>query len=146
MLRHKIKLKTGTKIENAIIEAHLDSLTFIRENGFRKTYSDHDQFFCLAQIRKEFPEIKFLCKGSKLNVFPSRMCSQMSNGSVAYEMTLGQSASFEDIVRTFDYEDENIVKDISEQIAFFDLWRNDFIGKQKKSAELKDDAVKDHKI
>jgi hypothetical protein len=70
----------------------------------------------------------------------------MSNGSVAYEMTLGQSASFEDIVRTFDYEDENIVKDISEQIAFFDLWRNDFIGKQKKSAELKDDAVKDHKI
>jgi hypothetical protein len=27
MLRHKIKLKTGTKIENAIIEAHLDSLT-----------------------------------------------------------------------------------------------------------------------
>lgn len=146
MLKHKIKLQIGSKIENAIIEANLDSLTFIRKNGFRKTYSAHDQFFCLAQIRKEFPEIQFLCKGSKLNVFPSRMCSQMSNGAVAYEMTLGQSASFDDIVHTFDYEDENIVKDISEQIAFFNLWMNYFIKTTKKSGNSTEDEVTDHKI
>ncbi|MCP1500673.1 hypothetical protein J2Y86_005380 [Pseudomonas migulae] len=123
MTTHHIKLKIGTTIEDAILEETPNSLTFVRKGGFRKTYiADYDLFFCLAEIRKEFPDIKFLCKGAKLNVFPSRMCSQMSNGSVAYEVTMGEAATRDNIVHTFDFESCNIVSDISEQIDFHKKW------------------------
>lgn len=121
-MKHHIKLQLGHTIETATLEEHFSSLTFTMKNGFKKTYTDNDLYLCLAQIRRDFPEIKFLCKGAKLNVFPSRMCSQMSNGAVAYEMTLGEAASRDNIVHIFDFEDKNITNDISEQIDFYHQW------------------------
>jgi hypothetical protein len=46
----------------------------------------------------------------------------MSNGSVAYEMTLGKQATRNDIVHIFDFEDKDITTDISEQIDFHRHW------------------------
>ena len=129
-MKHYIKLQIGHTIETATLEENYSSLTFIMENGLRKTYTDHDLYLCLAQIRRDFPKIKFLCKGAKLNVFPSRMCSQMSNGSVAYEMTLGEAASRDNIVHIFDFEDKDITNDISEQIDFHHQWISHFRPKQ----------------
>lgn len=124
MKTYKIKLYSGGVIEYARIEINRreSSLNFVRENGSRKTYTDHDLFMCLAQIRQEFPEIKFLCKGAKLNVHPSRMSSQMSSGLVAYELKLGFSSEENDIVRIFDYDDENITNSIEKQRAFYKKW------------------------
>lgn len=73
-------------------------------------------------LRADHPEIKFLCKGAKLNVHPSRMSSQMSNGLVAYELKLGIPSEEEDIVRIFDYDDESITSNIEEQRAFYKKW------------------------
>ena len=113
-MKHQITLQIGQTLETATLKCGNSSPTFIRKGGFKKTYSDNDLFLCLAQTRRDFPEIKFLCKGAKLNVFPSRMCSQMSNGAVAYEMTVGKQATRNDIVHIFDFDDQNISNDISE--------------------------------
>lgn len=124
MTKLDISLKLGELIETATIEVHRQesTLTFVRKSGFRKNYTNHDLYLCLAQIRQEFPEIQFLCKGAKLNVTPSRMCSQMGGGSVAYELTMGKSATFDDIVHIFDYEEENIAKNLQEQREFYKNW------------------------
>ncbi|NMX74292.1 hypothetical protein HBO23_15145 [Pseudomonas sp. WS 5532] len=98
------------------------TMTFSEAESFQKTYEGRDMYACLAKIRAEFPHITFLCKGAKINVMPSRMASQMSAGLVAYEMNLGKQATNEDIVRIFDYEEENLTNDPKEQIDFFKKW------------------------
>ncbi|TSD77830.1 hypothetical protein FFI16_015860 [Pseudomonas sp. KBS0710] len=98
------------------------TMTFSEAENFQKIYEGKDMYACLAKIRAEFPHITFLCKGAKINVMPSRMASQMSAGLVAYEMNLGKQATNEDIVRIFDYEEENLTNDPKEQIDFFKKW------------------------
>lgn len=97
-------------------------MTFSEADNFKKVYEGHDLYICFAKIRADFPYITFLCKGAKINVKPSRMASQMSAGLVAYEMTLGQQATNDDIVHLFDYEEENLTNDPQEQIDFFRKW------------------------
>ncbi|MHC8400054.1 hypothetical protein ACYZTX_11315 [Pseudomonas sp. MDT1-17] len=97
-------------------------IIFTMKNGFRKKYESEDLYLCLAKIRHDLPRVKFLCKGSKLNVTPSRMCSQMSGGFVAYELTMGKSATFNDIVHIFDYEENDIAKTLEEQKEFYKTW------------------------
>ncbi|WP_130904166.1 hypothetical protein [Pseudomonas sp. Sample_22] len=123
---NRIQLKTGNKTEFATLIDKYSELTLIRKNGFKKTYTEDDLFLCLARMRRDFPETKFLCKGAKLNVYPSRMCSQMSNGAVAYEMILGEKATRDHIVHIFDFDDENIAQDIFEQEEFQRRWMNSF--------------------
>ncbi|WP_448089721.1 hypothetical protein [Pseudomonas azerbaijanoccidentalis] len=98
------------------------TIVFSRKNGFSKKYESQDLYLCLAKIRAEWPNIKFLCKGSKLNVTPSRMCSQMSGGSVAYELKIGEPATFDDIVQIFDHEETDIVFTLEEQQDFYRKW------------------------
>ncbi|MCM2364852.1 hypothetical protein [Pseudomonas sp. SR18] len=98
------------------------TMTFSEADNFEKVYEGHDLYICFAKIRAGFPHITFLCKGAKINVKPSRMASQMSAGLVAYEMTLGQQATNDDIVHLFDYEEENLTNDLQEQIDFFRKW------------------------
>jgi len=98
------------------------TMTFSEADNFKKTYTGKDIYDCLANIRAEFPNITFLCKGAKINVKPSRMASQMSAGLVAYEMTLGKQATNENIVHLFDYEEENLTNDPREQAEFFKKW------------------------
>ncbi|MNR33827.1 hypothetical protein D3C85_1515380 [compost metagenome] len=54
------------------------------------------------------------------------MCSQMSNGAVAYEMVLGEETTRDHIVHIFDFDDENIAQDIFEQEEFQRRWMNSF--------------------
>ena len=87
-----------------------------------KTSKAHDLFECLGLLRADFPETKFLCKGAKINVYTSRMSSQMSAGLVAYELHLGRPAESEEIVRIFDYEEIDITNDIEKQRDFYKRW------------------------
>lgn len=123
---NRIQLKTGSKTEFATLIDKHNRLTLIRKNGLKKTYTEDDLFLCLARMRRDSPETKFLCKGAKLNVYPSRMCSQMSNGAVAYEMILGEEATRDHIVHIFDFDDKNIAQDIFEQEEFQRRWLNSF--------------------
>lgn len=97
-------------------------MTFSEADNFKIIYEGRDMYVCLAKIRADFPHITFLCKGAKINVKPSRMASQMSAGLVAYEMILGEQATNENLVRLFDYEEDNLTSDPQEQINFFKKW------------------------
>ena len=110
--------------QKAVIECDRQkrTLTFIMENGSRKAYTAHDLYECLGLLRADFPETKFLCKGAKLNVHPSRMSSQMSAGIVAYELQLGVPSESEDTVNIFDYEEADITNDIQQQRIFYQHW------------------------
>lgn len=94
-------------------------MTFSEADNFKKIYQANDIYSCLAEVRKNFPHITFLCKGAKINVMPSRMSSQMSAGLVVYEMTLGKQTSRDDIVKLFDYEENNLTNNPQEQADFF---------------------------
>ncbi|WP_305955626.1 hypothetical protein [Pseudomonas sp. R2-37-08W] len=98
------------------------TMTFSEAENFKKIYRGRDLYVCFANIRADFPHITFLCKGAKINVKPSRMASQMSAGLVAYEMTLGQQATNDNIVHLFDYEEENLTNNPQDQIDFFKKW------------------------
>lgn len=88
----------------------------------KKTYTGVDYYLCLGKVRQDFPNVKFLCKGSKVNVYPSRMCSQMASGLVAYEVTWGKAADKKNIVQIFDYEDKDLVSDIKTQLEYHKRW------------------------
>jgi hypothetical protein len=119
-----IATSTDGVTEKISIECDRKNLTLvlITKNGVRKTYTAHDLYECLGLLRADFPETKFLCKGAKLNVHPSRMASQMSGGVVAYELHMGKPAEAEDIVNIFDFEEIGITNDIQQQRNFYKRW------------------------
>jgi hypothetical protein len=124
MEKTKIKIIIDNHEEQATLQYDAAKMViiFTMKNGFRKKYESEDLYLCLAKIRLDLPHVKFLCKGAKLNVTPSRMCSQMSGGFVAYELKMGKSATFDDIVYIFDYEETDIVNTLKEQKDFYKKW------------------------
>jgi len=108
--------------ENATIEydRKTATLSITFSNGIKKTYTDIDIYMCFGLMRKDFNDIKFLCKGAKVNVYPSAMASQMSSGVVAYETKLGDPDA--KLVCIFDYEENELTNDINEQIAYRTKW------------------------
>jgi len=96
------------------------SLSITFSNGAKRTYTDTDIFICFGLLRKEFSDITFLCKGSKINVYPSAMASQMSSGIVAYEVEMGDPEA--KLVRIFDYEENELTNDVNEQILYRNKW------------------------
>jgi len=108
--------------ETAIIEYDRKtptlSITFL--DGIKRTYTDVDIYVCFGILRKEFNDVQFLCKGSKINVYPSAMASQMSSGVVAYEVYIGEPDA--ELVRIFDYAENDLTNDINEQVAYRNKW------------------------
>jgi hypothetical protein len=98
------------------------AMTVTMPGGLVKNYTAADFYLCLGMVRRDFPDVNFLCKGSKINVYPSRMCSQMAGGVVAYEVRLGEAAGEDDLVNIFDYEDKDLTNDITEQADYHRHW------------------------
>ncbi|MGE7963571.1 hypothetical protein ACQKPC_14565 [Pseudomonas sp. NPDC089918] len=117
-----ISIDDTKEIANLICDNKDVTITFTMKNGFNKTYSDSDFYRCFARVREDNPNIQFLCKGSKINVHPSSMSSQMSLGLKAYELTLGKASSLTDVVYIFDYDDNNLTNDPNEQQSFYRCW------------------------
>ena len=82
----------------------------------------NDLYSCLANLRNQLPDITFLCKGSKINVHPSRSTRQMTSGLMAYELTMGKQARRSDLVNIFDYDNNNLTNNPDEQNIFFEEW------------------------
>jgi len=117
IVRNKIR-------QTAELLCNLDdvSIIFSLDDGYKKSYTGPDFYQCFGQIREDHSDIIFLCKGAKLNVHPSRMSSQMSKGLLAYELKIGTPSDEDDLVRIFDYDDENITNSINDQRAFYKIW------------------------
>lgn len=121
---HEISIVRSGNLETATIECDRRklTLTFTMQCGFRKIYSGTDLYIAFGALRADLSEIKFLCNGAKRNVHTSRMSSQMANGLVAYKLTPGRTCETEDLVRIFDYADEEITNNIEEQEEFYRNW------------------------
>ncbi|NWA28485.1 hypothetical protein HX866_26685 [Pseudomonas gingeri] len=121
----KIKILTNNKKQTATLlcDTKTTSIKLIINDSIEKTYFAEDFYECLGKIRGEHPDIQFLCKGSKINVRPSSMSSQMSLGIKAYELTLGKASSPKDLVDIFDYEENDLTNSREEQEAFYIKWR-----------------------
>lgn len=120
----EVTISADEATETATIECDRKNLAliFALRDGKKKIYKAHDLFECFGLLRADFPDIKFFCKGAKINVYPSRMASQMAGGIVAYELQLGRPAESEDIVNIFSYEDKDLTHDIQQQRHFYNCW------------------------
>lgn len=114
-------IKNGVR-ETALIEyeAGKPSLHILFNYGMRKTYTALDLYDSFGLLRADLNDIVFLCKGAKINVHTSGMSSHMSNGLVAYEMTIGQPEG--ELVHIFTYEENDLTNDIQEQHDFCQTW------------------------
>ncbi|TFY88840.1 hypothetical protein DYL59_14480 [Pseudomonas kairouanensis] len=114
-------IKNGAR-ETALIEYEggKPSLHILFNDGIRKTYTAFDLYDSFGLLRADLNNIVFLCKGAKINVHTSGMSSQMSNGLVAYEMTIGQPEG--ELVHIFTYEENDLTNDIQEQHDFCQTW------------------------
>ncbi|SCW98425.1 hypothetical protein [Pseudomonas sp. NFACC05-1] len=124
MTSREVAIEIDGVVKSAIFECDrkIMAMTVTMPDGLVKSYTATDLYFCLGMVRKDFPDVKFLCKGAKINVHPSRMSSQMSGGVVAYEVRWGEPADDNDIVNIFDYEDQNLTNDIDEQADYYERW------------------------
>ncbi|MFJ3369740.1 hypothetical protein [Pseudomonas sp. NPDC086251] len=120
----KIPVLIDGKLESAILDydEKTPAIRLTMESGWTKQFTGQDIYECLGKIIKELPEVKFLCKGAKINVRPSSMSSQMTSGIMAYEHKLGVRVTRNDIVNIFDYDDQDIISDPQMQTDFFFQW------------------------
>ena len=114
-------IKNGIR-ESAMIEYEggKPTLHLLLNDGVRKSYTAVDLFDSFGLMRADLKDIKFLCKGAKISVCPSGMSSQMSNGLVAYELTMGNPNG--ELVHIFAYEESDLTNDIQEQHDFCQSW------------------------
>jgi hypothetical protein len=94
MTIENISILVGEKLELAVFnyDQQKSAIQITLESGWTKNFSGQDIYECLGKVIKMLPDVKFLCKGAKINVRPSSMSSQMSCGIMAYEHKLGVRA------------------------------------------------------
>lgn len=123
----KIKVIINGKMEEA--ELHLITspdkhfcLKIFHNNNLLSVTNNYDYFSCFSDLRNQLKDIIFLCKGEKINVYPSGMQIDMGLGMVAYENILGQRVLSNEIVHIFDFEDKDIDVTPEEQQKFHFHW------------------------
>lgn len=126
MKSRKITIIKNNIRESAKIayEPGKQTLTLLLLDGQKITHTAIDLYRSFGLIRKDLKHINFLCKGAKINVHTSGMSSQMSNGLVAYELTMGEPG--EKLVHIFDHEENDLTNDIQEQHDFCRRWAESF--------------------
>lgn len=124
MITKTISVLIDKEIKSVVInyDEHPPAIRLTTENGHSKKYTGQDIYECFGKILKDMPEVKFLCKGAKLNVRPSSMSSQMTSGIMAYEHTLGSRITRKNLVNIFDYDDQDIINDPQMQTDYFFRW------------------------
>ncbi|MBC3365928.1 hypothetical protein [Pseudomonas sp. SWRI154] len=124
MISRDVKIEIDGVLKTAKFECDrkTNTMTIQMPDEAIRTYTATDLYTCLGKIRRDFPHVKFLCKGAKINVHPSRMSSQMSGGIIAYEVINGEPADDDRIVNIFDYENQDITNNIQAQINHYHEW------------------------
>ncbi|QEU30914.1 hypothetical protein EGJ50_10635 [Pseudomonas luteola] len=120
-----ISILNNGKLESAKIIYCLNNPSRIElflSDGNKFSSLGNNLFESFSNMRRSLKYIIFLCKGAKINVYPSRMSSQMSSGLMAYEVKMGRPALRENLVNIFDYEDERICINPDDQKNYFEKW------------------------
>ena len=128
LLKKTIQIIKNNKIESLEIclEKRLSIKTtcvltasFAQENVIQIVNPDF--FSCFCRLREKTPDIIYLCKGAKKNVYPSSMGKDMGKGLLAYQLTMGKKTSNDNLVNIFDFDDIDIVTP-KEQQEFYNKW------------------------
>lgn len=78
--------------------------------------------FCEIRGILEPQGFRFLCYGASRNYYPSFMMLDMGEGRFVSKMTIGQVATKEDTIGTFETGDDIILATLGEQHAFYEAW------------------------
>ncbi len=89
-----------------------------------KEFSADDLFGCMAKFRDWLDNYSFqpLCNGARLDVFPSAMSRQMSDGRLAYRHKLNCQCSRADLVDIFQPAPPEMLATTAEQKEFHEKW------------------------
>jgi hypothetical protein len=87
--------------------------------GDSRRYSGVDLFECLTALRAdlELQSLLLCCQGARRDVSPSGLTRQMSNGRLAYLLSVGRPVSDEDLVDIFAPADCADVASVADQKA-----------------------------
>lgn len=88
------------------------------------TASGFDYFGALAELRSqlEVHKLSLHCNGASLDVYPSAMARQMSEGMLAYRLQKGKHSAQEDLVDIFEVGHWVIPSTVEEQKAYYEAW------------------------
>jgi ADP-ribosyl-[dinitrogen reductase] hydrolase len=81
-----------------------------------------DAFECFVEIRKQIYPLLPKCKAAALNVYPSAMARQMSDGLSAYQFSLTKQAERKDLVYIFSDELIENLASPNDQLKFYEDW------------------------
>jgi hypothetical protein len=89
------------------------------DEEFERIYQEVDLLECLKSIRRDLEGMGLLlcCQGARLNVFPSGMLRQMTDGRLAYSLQAGEMPSDDDLVDIFAPADCSEVATLEDQLA-----------------------------
>lgn len=102
-----------------------DAVTLRLIDGARTFSATADDYFeALVQLRQATAhhDLILSCYGASRNVFPSGMSRQMSRGTMAYKLTLGQPARIADVINIFASGPDMEIVTVEEQWQFFHHW------------------------
>lgn len=125
LTKRSISYKIGELIYQAELHLTTNSQCILSVDIFGKgvlTACGSDFFECFRSLRELDKSIIYYCKGAKINVIASRMTRQMTKGLSAYQTTLGEQARKKDLVNIFDYEDQGLAVDPSQQDNYQEEW------------------------
>lgn len=120
--------KIGASVYLYVDDKNNCLIKFCKDVDTEIIFSDNDFFASLVKLRDwvyDKEQLLPMCKGALINVYPSRMSRQMSNGMKAYSLTLKKQARTEDIIEIFDSIKESEVNKLSipkQQLEFFKKW------------------------
>ena len=99
------------------------SLSFsFRGRSVEASASDFFEAFCQIRLQLEAEALIPFCYGASLNVYPSGMSRQMSNGMSAYRLVHGTQATKNSLVHIFEQGHDVIPASVANQLAFFKAW------------------------
>ena len=83
-----------------------------------------DCFAAFCEVRKQLErqQLRPVCYGASINVWPSHMCRDMENGLRAYRMRAGGNARADDLVPIFETGPDVEPASVEEQEQWFLRW------------------------
>lgn len=129
MVEHSIRLASNRGEEFATVAYTAGSrecrLVFkYRDKTIEEDASDYFKAFCRVRERLEEENLRPVCYGASLNVYPSGLCRDMGAGLKAYRMTVGKQARITDLVGIFESGPDVTPVSVTEQREFFESWLN----------------------
>lgn len=128
LIRHNIplKLKDGTLLDGAIERRAQDQSCWISlsSEGILESATGTDYFESFCEIRRKLIQDGMypLCYGASRNVWPSGMARDMGQGLRAYQLTIGQPGSRENLVGIFESGSDIDPVSPDDQKAFAMQW------------------------